>query len=31
MIGAKMKDWNKESSDDDDDDGPGDPDMSDSD
>ena len=30
MIGAKMKDWNKESSDDDDD-GPGDPDMSDSD
>ena len=29
MIGAKMKDWNKESSDDDDD--PGDPDMSDSD
>ena len=31
MMGAKMKDWNKESSGDDDDDDPGDPEMSDSD
>ena len=30
MMGAKMKDWNKESSDENDD-GPGDPDISDSD
>ena len=31
MMGAKMKDWNKEASDDDNDDDPGNPEMSDSD